>query len=106
MRIKQISEDFPEEVIKAFAQFLGWSPKVSKKNEDGTIESDEENKPIIIDNPVTYADFFKERYNALPLSDLKAFNLAQIRAEKEAELKEAETQVEEHIKSLVNVTVE
>jgi len=97
MKIKQESVDFSEEQIVAFAKFLGWAEKIK---DVGEVE------PTEIDNPYTYEMFLADRYNALPLKDLKAFNLAQIKAEKEAELLVAEEQVEDVVKDLVIVTIE
>lgn len=106
MKIKQQSADFTEEQIIAFAQFLGWQDKVVERNEEGVATLNEEGNALMIDNPYTYEMFLADRYNALPLADLKAFNLAQIKAEKAAELLVAEEQVEDMVKDLVTVTIE
>lgn len=106
MKIKQESVDFSEEQMIAFAKFLGWSENVVGVDENGVELKDGNNQPLIVPNPYTYGMFLADRYNALPLEDLKAFNVAQVKAEKAAELLAAEEQVKNMVKDFVTVIIE
>lgn len=102
MKIVQQTQDFPEDTIKAFASFLGWSESVIQPvptvQEDGTTIDVATSVP----NPYTYLQFFSDRYNPPILNDLRAFQLQQAKAT----LKQAEVQVEAGLAGIVNLTTE
>ena len=53
MKLKLETIDLPEATIQNFAEFCGWKEKVMTETESPNYE---------IDNPVSFADFLKDRF--------------------------------------------
>jgi transcriptional regulator with AAA-type ATPase domain len=105
MKIKLESQDLPEEVVQSFAVFNGWVEKVA--------QSDFEGNQIVVDNPITYIEFIKDKFGTPIWTAVSEWNLQKAQEsfnkkvqEAQEELNIARDQTDEIAKQIVEVTVE